>query len=239
MKEMLTFQSFDNREAAVSLSTTLNEHGIAVKVEENAALLDSNFIGQDFGNNILVKLWPQDFERAWQVLLDATEINMDETDRNYILFQMDDRELEAVIAAPEEWGVWNYKLATLILAERGTHISNEQTAALQETHINALAEPKKINGTWLAMGYGFSLILLISALLPAPFALATMFSFRAILALMGCILGVVLITSRKTLPDGRSIHSYDDHARKHGWGMLLFCLAAIALYIILLRLSMG
>jgi len=236
MREMLTFQGFDNVETAEAVAQTLRQHGIEVTVEQNRALLDSNFIGQDFNNDVLVKLWPVDFERAQKILIDSTKIDMNEVDRNYVLFQMTDKELEDVLAAPEEWGAWNYKLATMILAERGVVVTEQQTTALQDTHISDLSIQKPVTTGWLLGGYGFSLMTIVASFFGSAYSIFALFSIQALPGLLGIILGLVLIRSRKTLPDGRQVASYDAKARRHGWGMLLFCILAIVFSAVMMNI---
>jgi hypothetical protein len=233
MKKMLTFQGFDNRETAEAIAQTLMQQGIPAVVEQNPSLLDGNFIGQDFSNHILLKLWPGDFERAQKILIDSTVIDMKEVDRNYVLFQMTDTELKGVLAAPEEWGAWNYKLAAMILAERGVTVTTQQAAALQETHIGELSRPKSITAGWLLAGYGFSVLILAAGIFASPESLLALFSVAALPGILGVILGLILIRSRKTLPDGRQAPSYDSRAQSHGYAMLLLCILSILFSIVI------
>jgi ATP-dependent Zn protease len=110
------------------------------------------------------------------------------------LFDFTDQELYDILAKPDEWSAFDYQLSQRILKERGKEIDKDFLNSLRKTRIEDLAKPeeKQTNNVWV--GYLFSLLG----------------------GLIGIAIGWNMMSSKKKLPNGEEIFSYQENDRKHG-----------------------
>lgn len=233
MSTFLAFQEFTNADDANEMAEKLKQHGIANVVEKSPDLLGEEIIGRQYSNNLVLKLHPEDFDKARKVLIENTPVDINTVDRNYMLFSLSDFELLEVLARPDEWGAYNYNLAKIILAERGTNVTEQKAEKMQKEYTDALSKQRPINSLWLFFGYAFSMAAIWAGLFSRPSLWLIYGLLDAIPALFGIILGLILIRTKKILPDGKQILSYNDQARRHGWAMLSLCIFALLLNIFL------
>ncbi len=231
MGQILTFQVFKTKEEATAVAATLEKAGIPALVEDAGYLLDNNIIGVQYDDPILLKIDADHFEQARKILADEIVIDLDTVDKDYMLLSMTDDELLDVVAKPDEWGLYNYKLAMLLLAKHGRHIEEQQLTRLQEARYEQLAAPKAFDKSWIRLGYLISVAGIIAALWQF---------FMTILSFFGLVLGWAIMSAKTTLPDGKRALKYDENSRWHGRNMFLLGLAtAIIALVVLLRRSLG
>ena len=234
MEQLHTFQEFENADDAQQMALLLQQHNIPSRVEKYNPLLDQNIIGRQYNEYVQLKLAPGDFERARQVLIEATEIDMNTVDRHYMLFGLKNNELTDILAKPDEWGVYNYKLAQLILKERGVEISNGKTAELQQEHIAELSKQKSLDGIWIVLCYVFSFIALLAGIAGSMATLTAVYAIGMFPGIMGVIVGWTVMRSMKTLPNGSHIITYDAGSRMHARIIFFFSLFAFVFNIYVL-----
>jgi len=237
MNELRTFQEFENIADAEDMAAILKQHDIDGRVEKYNPLLDQNIIGKQYNEYIQLKLAPGDFDKARKVLIDATNIDMDKVDRHYMLFSLSDKELMEVIAKPDEWGVYNYKLAQLILKERNVSMPEEAIAQLKQEHEAELHKPKSVDGIWIFLCYFFPIIIILGCLLKSSRVLNTAYAISFFPGFFSVIVGSRLMRAKKTLPDGRLMWTYNKRLRIHGrimfyLGLLAFVLAIYTMIMI-------
>jgi hypothetical protein len=217
MSELLVFQTFPVKEQARRVAALLESNGLPVAVEELQGPLDTNFIGQQFSNPFLLKIPGEQFINARKLLMEHTVINLSEIDEDYMLLQFSDRELLDVMASPDDWGVYNYKLAEALLKQRGVPIQEQQLEHMEGIRMAEMKKP--VHASWVWIGFGYLSALLTTGIgisdfqmiiLPGLFALAT---------------GWALAGSKKTLPDGSRIAVFSPVARIHG--RIIFVLAVL------------
>jgi hypothetical protein len=107
-------------------------------------------------------------------------------------------------------GTYDYLLAQKLLKDRGHEIKPETAAKLKEQRIQSLAEPDRVNTTWLIMAYVIALVF----------------------GIPGLIAGGVFAWMRKTLPDGRRTWMFHPADRRNGrivFGITVF-MTAVWLY---------
>ncbi len=217
MPPLLVFQTFPTNEQALRTAALLENRSIPVAVEELRGALDANFIGQQFSNPFLLKIPGEEFDHARAILMEGVTVDLDEVDEDYMLFDFNDRELLAVLASPDEWGVFNYKLAEALLEQRGVAIPQQQVAQMAGERIAELKKPLTASWVWIGFGYlsallslGIGLDNFMMIYLPGLFALGT---------------GWALAFSKKTVPDGSRIPVFGQTARTHG--LVIFVLAIL------------
>jgi len=229
MNTFLAFQEFTNADDANEMAEKLSQHGIANAIEKNSNLLGEEIIGRQYNNHIVLKIKGEDFAKARKILIENTTVDMNMIDRNYMLFSLSDNELIEVLAKPDEWGAYNYNLAKMILAERGTNVSEQKIDSMQKEYANTLYQQRSIDSIWLVLGYTFSIAGIWAGLFSRSSLILIYGLLDAIPGCLGIILGLVIVRTKRVLPDGQQIMSYDDRARKHGKAMLYLGIFALAL----------
>ena len=205
----LTFKVFGNKEAAKDMGDILQQNNIPFIIEEDVLAFDPSYARNDFDKDYRLKIRQHDFELVNKVLENFYRSQVDLVDGDYYLLRFTDDELREMITKPDEWGDFDYQLAQELLTERGKEINPEEKKALREKRIVVLSQPAMIKTSSIVVGY------------------VTCFFFPP----AGIIIGGVWSGSKKTLPNGQRVYTYDVAVRKHGRRIL-------AMGIILLILSM-
>ncbi len=117
---------------------------------------------------------------------------------DYYLFSFSNNELIEVIQKKDEWNEIDYLLAIKLLKNRGVEITSEDIEKTQKDRLSQLKKPEKSARSWIIAGY-------IIAMLGG---------------LLGFIIGYVLLTQKKTLPNGERVYEYIESDRKHGKNIL-------------------
>ena len=198
----------------------LRENGIEPHTEEGVAVLDSNIIGVQYESPFRIKLYPEDFEKADKILLDNTHINLAEVPADYMLHSFSNEELMDVVAKREEWGDYNYKVALLLLSQRGVDMAHTTVEEMQQQHFAQLATSKKYDKAWLFLAYFSSFF----GIFAGPYGLYVSDLFIDMVfwpSLVGLIVGYGLLTHKTTLPNGERIYTYDKASRKHGVPLII------------------
>lgn len=189
-----TFRKFPTLDQAKELEILLNKNNIKTFLADNLPPVDVTFSGSTLQNQYEVKIEAADFEKAENILEKDTENILNEIDKDYYLLSFSDEELYEVLLKSDEWNVFDYKLAQKILTERGKAIDPEMLAALKKERLQILAKPEENQKPWIIAGYLFSLLG----------------------GGIGIVIGYSLWKSKKTLPNGERIYSYNEEDRKHG-----------------------
>jgi hypothetical protein len=216
----------------------LQGHGISAAIEQDRTLLDQNIVGQRYDNDVQLKIPGSKFKEALQILIDACKVDLDEVPADYMLLSFTTLELQDVIQKPDEWGVYNYNVALALLQQRGEEIAAPDLGAVLEARNAALSEPRELSSVWFLFGYAFSLIGILARALGNSKVIWTLYGFYGIPGIMGSILGLYILLTKRTLPDGIRMHSFSKKARNHG--LLMFALSLAAwLLVILMGLAWG
>jgi hypothetical protein len=189
----IVFQQFNDIALANGIAEVLQRQGIETVIEGVPALVDPTIVGVSNTQAISIKLRSGDFSKAHQALADFYKKQLDQVDKDYYLLQFTNEELMEIIAKPDEWGAFDYQLAKKLLKDRGHEVQPAAAGNLARERINALAQPDNIHPAWIYIGY-------ITAVLGG---------------LGGIIIGITLLYSKKTLPDGQRIFAYNDNVRAH------------------------
>lgn len=199
-EEYLTFKKFNDPELANGIAELLKENNIECAVEDNRGkFFDVSFAYNSVNPDILLKLKPDDFVKAEKTLEDYYDSHLEKTDKDYYLFGFSDEELMEIVAKPDEWGDFDHQLAKKLLKERGRDVQQDELDALQHKRIEELSTPDKASNTLIVCGY--------------IFAVAGV--------LIGFILGLTLLKTSRTLPDGRRVPMYTEEDRRHGKRILI------------------
>lgn len=216
MKENYSiFKKFPTFEQANELKDLLNENGIECLLADNIPPVDITFSGNTLQNEYEVKIKQSDFKKADEILEKKAENLIDHIDKDYYLYEFTNEELYEILLKPDEWNVINYALAQKILKERGKSVDKELLNSLKNERLKDLAKPEENQKAWIIVGYIFSLLG----------------------GFLGLIIGYLLWTSKKTLPNGQKVYSYSANDRKHG--KYIFYIGLIIAFITLLLRVIG
>ncbi|MEZ4828714.1 MAG: hypothetical protein R3C61_20880 [Bacteroidia bacterium] len=195
MKETYSiFKKYPTLEQAIELRDLLKENGIESLLADNIPSFDVTFSPNILKNEFEVRIRQTEFKKAEEILEKNAENFVDQIDNDYYLFGFTDEELYEILLKSDEWNVFDYTLAQKILKQRGKAIDKELLTSLKTERIKDLAKPEENQRSWIVAGYIFSILG----------------------GFLGLLIGYLLWTSKKTLPNGQKVYSYTVNDRKHG-----------------------
>ena len=115
-----------------------------------------------------------------------------------------------ILLKADEWNEFDYKLAQKILVQRGKSVDTELLKALKKQRIELLAKPEENQKSWIVAGY----------------------IFATLGGLLGIFIGYSLWTSKKSLPNGQKVYSYNEKDRTHGKNIFYIGLITLPFYVI-------
>ncbi len=198
--QFLTYKKFPSSEQATELVDLLNQHDIPFEMEDHSGHMPDIYVGQNFNNDIVVKIHPDNFLKVTGLLDANAAALIDSVDKDYYLFSFTRDELIEVVSEPDKWCELDKQLAKHILNTKGIVINKELEDALLEKRIKELSAKEKGSTIWTTVGY-------ISALFGG---------------LLGIAIGLNLWNSKRTLPDGTKAYIYTENDRKHGKNIVIF-----------------
>lgn len=228
MEQLLVFQSYPDGASAQQVADLLEENGIPVELMEDATLLDSNFMGQNFTNPFRVKIPGSRFDEANKLLDEHTAVNLDEVDKDYVLLTFSDAELIDVLKHKADWGIYNYKLAGALLRKRGVPIPEESIESFQKKDILEKEKPAEAGTVLLCMGY-------FSAIFGSGIALYQGGSnwFKVGLpGILAIVIGWNLAYFKRTLSSGKQAYYFSHSARKQGLVLIWLAMGMFLLKVI-------
>ena len=196
----IAFRNFPTLTQAKELEALLNKNDIKTVLADNIGLVDLSFSGNTLLDKYEVKVKSSDFEKAEAILEKEAEDILNEIDPNYYLINFTNEELYGVLLKPDEWSIFDYKLAQKILTNRGKILDLEMLSSLKKDRLKILVKPEENQRPWIIAGY--------------------LFAFLG--GGLGIIIGYSLWKSKKTLPNGERIYSYNIEDRKSGKKILIF-----------------
>ncbi len=212
MKETYSvFRKYPTLLQAKELENVLNQNNIETLLTDNIAPVDASFSGNTLLNEYEIKILPEDFEKAEIILEKEAENLIQQVDSSHYLFDFTDDELYEILIKSDEWSEFDYKLAQNILIQRGKPIDLDLLKNFKKQRIESLAKPESNQKNWIIAGY----------------ILAFLGGF------LGIIIGYSLWTSKKSLPNGQTVFSYNEHDRSHGKIIFYIGLITLPLYILI------
>ncbi len=208
----LTFKKFNDIGLATQIGEQLKANQIEFIIEDNNQFFDVTFANNNFQSNINLKIKSKDFHSAKKILNDYYKEAIKSVDEDYYLFEFSNQELFDIISKPGEWGEFDYQLAEKILSDRNCDITPEKIEMIAENQINELSEKEKVKKYSIYEGYFYALL----------------GGFLAI------IFGYNLAYSKKTIPNGKQIYTYEDSARKHGERIFFIGIVSLIFWIALI-----
>lgn len=209
------YKIFSNPEQVKDCTSLLDKNQIEYVLDRVTPLLDPAFAGNTQNESIVIKIKPSDFELADKVLHAVIDVNPDELDPDYYLLHFTDDELMDVIVKNDEWNDFDYILAQKLLKERGKEVSPDVLKTIRRNRLADLSRHKPFPKIWIIAGYIFSLLG----------------------GLIGIFIGIMLISEKKALPNGKAMNAYDSKARIHGKAIFTIGIIMLILTVLLNKIS--
>ncbi|WP_130733634.1 hypothetical protein [Flavobacterium sp. J27] len=207
---LVSYKKYPTSAQAKEVATLLSKHNILNEYVENKNTLDSNF-SSVLLEEYEIKIKPEDFKKADEVLFEDASQVIDSLPEDYYLFSFTNKELIDIVIKKDEWNELDYVLAIHLLKSRGVSVTDESIEKANNQRIAELKKPEKSNSDWIAVGY-------ICALLGG---------------FLGYVIGYILVTQKKTLPNGERVYVYSESDRKHGKNILYLGIFSFVLSLIL------
>jgi len=185
---------FSNLDEAQECHKLLSERGIETRLADNLPPVDITFSGNTVGHQYEIQIDPVNFAYAESILEEQEIQALPLVEEDHYLYQFTDEELLDIFQKPDEWSKLDYALAREILLKRGKEIDQGNLDLLKQERLMQLRKPDPSQTYWIIFGY-------ISA---------------ALGGLLGIVIGYMLFSSKKSLPNGERVFSYSDHDRKQG-----------------------
>jgi hypothetical protein len=209
MSQYSSYEKFFNPDQAQPVMTILKENNIPYEFASIKQAVDRVIAGGGPAYLYEIKIAADQFNKANRVLRENIQVHLDEVDPDYYLFSFDDFELIEIFKQPDEWGRLDYAIARKILESRGIVYTNDELEALWKSRIETLAKPENEGINWVYAGRFFAVTG----------------------GFFGIIIGLVLLQSTKTLPDGRKVFTYDEATRKQGKIIVIISVIVFAIFL--------
>ncbi|MEZ4886965.1 MAG: hypothetical protein R3E32_19705 [Chitinophagales bacterium] len=208
------FRVFPNVEQAEEMAEVLKNNGLAYKIIDNSPSFNPSFSLSTLENEVQLLLLASDFDQANEFLEKDAEMLVEDLDKDYYLFVFSNEELYEILAKPDEWNTFDYKLAQKILIQRGENVGSNFIEELKERRLQELAQPEDgekhliVGGYILAFGGG----------------------------VIGLCIGWYLWKDKKILPNGQKVYHFSENHRKHGYkifilGIIFFIVSLVSIII--------
>lgn len=205
------FRKYPTLVQVKELERLLNKNNIATQIADNIPSVDSSFYGSTLQNQYEIKIPLADFEKAEKILDENAENLIEQIEEDYYLFSFSDDELYEILLKQDEWNELDYKLAQKILTKRGKSVDIQLLKALKKQRLESLAKPEENQKPWIIAGYVFAILG----------------------GFLGILIGYSLWTSKKSLPNGQKVYSYNHKDRVHGKNIFYVGLIILPFYVII------
>jgi hypothetical protein len=192
--KFVKYRSFNDKALATELYEKLTDAGIAVAWEDTVGYFDVTFSNNEFLNIFYVKLRPEDFKTADELLLNAVGENKQEPIGDYYLFSFSNDELIDVLKKPDEWNEFDLYWAKKILKTRGVEIKREDLEQAKIERLHELKRPWVLDKFWLICAFALWL--------------AALWFIHIYIAAAVVFIGGYISFSRKTMPDGQRVKAF-------------------------------
>lgn len=206
----VTFKKFSTLEEANYILDLLKKNDIDFEFLENKSSLDSSF-SSTLLNEYEIKLDKVDFDKAELIISNDSQEIIKNLPSDYYLFSFTDEELKEIVSKKDEWSELDYNLSLHLLKERGIDLSKDEISQIDKKRLDELRKPEKSNEYWIYGGY----ILCVLG------------------GLLGFIIGYILYSQKKTLPNGQRVYEYVESDRRHGKRMIKLGISMFIINIIL------
>lgn len=208
MGQLALFKIFPDINQAMELISLLEKNEITFSLIDNSHDVDLTFTGNNNQSNIQLLLNKDDFGLVNSLMEEIADSQLNLDDEDHYLYDFTNSELFEILEKKDEWSVYDYQLAKKILEKRGENVGEEKVLELKKKREIELSKPERGPKNQIFAGYLFALFG----------------------GLIGFLIGWFLWKSKKTLPDGNKIYTYEMEQRKHGRRITFISFVALIIW---------
>ncbi|MBL4587607.1 MAG: hypothetical protein JKX84_11220 [Flavobacteriales bacterium] len=210
-QNFVVFRKYTDIDQAKAVAVFLTEREIQCKLLDNSPSIDITFSLNNLQNQIELKVEHSEFEKAESLLNEFAAKSIEDVEENHYLFDFSNEELYEIQLKPDEWSSFDLKLSEKILRDRGQEINPDLLNTLRQQRLKDLAQPEEKQKGMVIAGYVFAILG----------------------GLIGLLIGWLLYTSKKTLPNGDRVHTYIESDQLHGRNIFMLSLMFIAFWMVI------
>jgi len=218
-KDFESYKRFHNAEQAKSYATLLADYNIPYLIEGSQTILDEAIVGSPLLPKVILKLRPEDFSRANQVIMSEMVAAEDFSVEDHYLNQLENEELLAIFEKQDEWEVEDIQVAQFILEKRGVPISSEKIQVQREQRLETIRKGKSGNRFFMLL---YALSIALGIVIHPLFVIA------------GIGMGYYYAYGKSVDPDGNRYFTFDAPTRKYGKLVLYGGIVVLAFSVTLL-----
>ncbi len=207
----VNYRIFQQQTELQHLTDLLSSNHIEFLTDDNTLTVSPYDREREHEQQFHLKLRKADFSKADELMRTLALADIEQLPADYYLYHFSDEELIEILTKPDEWSVLDYELALKILAAHGHTYDRESLENLKKNRLEFHRKPERSQAGILAAGY--------------LFALAG--------GLLGMIIGYMIYTHRKTLPNGDRIFAYQEKDRVHAKRLIALGFAIWVTYVII------
>lgn len=205
-------RQFHDKEAMLDFCGLLRENNVPFSLDDNSQRFDVTFANDASRRFYIVRVAQEDLEKARAVANEHDRQVIDALSPDYYLFDFSATELMEILNRQDEWSDFDVALARRRLAEMDIVLEDDAVERMKEERLEVLKAPDPEPVLAIVCGYVFSVIG----------------------GLIGLIVALFLLTSKKTLPTGERQPLYSPATQRHGWYMLLIFATSTTLTVLYL-----
>lgn len=192
-EQYVAYRKFLTEEEAEPMAELFKLHNIKYTLEKFKPMLGYPYVFSR-PEGVELKISPEQFQAADKLLEEEAAKVISQLPSDYYLFSFSDDELYEVLEKPFDWTEEDTLLAQHLLSERGQPVSAEDIYKMKQECLEELRKPNKAETGMVTIG----------------FAAAFMGG------IVGVIIGYIVNSGKKALPNGEQVYTYDAKTRENG-----------------------
>ena len=204
MSQYLTYIKYHSLNDASGFLEFLSAHQISYLIEHEVNQLDKIYIGESLDPMFAVKVPAEKFNELNTLIKNQGYLESDKQGEEvYYLEEFTTEELLDVVNNPDDWNLFDIKLAKELLKKQNIIIEEPDIIPDQQAFLG-----EKLERQWVIFGYIFSFI-----------------------SVVGIFFGLTIVTLTKTLSYGEVVKVYDQNTRKHGIVMMIIGIISTLIFV--------
>lgn len=150
---MVKYETFSTISDLNELTSLLDKNRISYKIEDHPIIMTSTLsLGDDF-KEFTLYLNQQDFENVKKIHYSLIDLQIQNLDTSYYLFEYSSDELRDMLRLPDEWNKFDYQVAQYLLEKRGEGVEQTEIEEIEQERIRVNSRPEKDPVFWIVLGY--------------------------------------------------------------------------------------
>jgi hypothetical protein len=197
MSDFKTYMSFIDADSSLELTALLEKNDIPYILQDTKSDFDPSMSLNEANKPYLIQIQEEDREKVDQLVKESYDIS--KVNKEHFLYSFSDDELIDVLKNEEEWHPLDVLLAKKLIQEKNIIIDEKKITSHQEEKRLKLFNYEKLPKYTIPIAY--------------------LICFAG--GMLGFAIAIFLIVSKKTLPSGEKMYSYNPSVRRHAKIMLI------------------